>query len=593
MDDFIAGITGAGRLSAKILDRYRNHSFSLGWRVPVEFSDGAIRDLYVLADGDFPYTSPRIAVADQPDVLTWPHLEAEGLLCVLPPEAAVSNENPAEVAKYVLGQGCHLIEENIHGRNIEDFRQEFLSYWRLSVGTSSQRYISLLEPSGPSRSVSVWRGQKTRIVGENPEALQRWLDRWGVKKDKGRSCKLYDGVLIWLPKPLVPAEYPATAYDMRALARERWPGAANVLEELAASDADEIDVLLGAPTLNSGCFAAVTVPPPPRASAPWCKGNALVKGFRPGHVPRDLLVHRYLSRVVKVTRATVERADHLWIHGRDQDPQQECLRHARVAILGCGSVGAPLSRLLAQAGIGNLLLVDPDTMDWPNVGRHALGAGSVNSFKASEVAHEIEKAYPHLGEITWRRERVGLGARSLVGELASYDLIVSTMGNWPAESFLNDMQQTASGFPPILYGWVEPNAAAAHALLIAPDSGCLRCGMDDKGRPHSKVTNWPNGGDSLQAPACGALFTPYGPTELSWAHALLSEAAIKALTGRASAGCHRIWIGFHDRVKEAGGVWAADWIKEIGDPGAGGMTVERRWPNLASCPVCMRRVRAA
>lgn len=214
-------------------------------------------------------------------------------------------------------------------------------------------------------------------------------------------------------------------------------------------------------------------------------------------------------------------------------------------------------------------------------------------FKAPELAQEIEKAYPHLGEVTWRRERVSPDAQGLMGELVSYDLIVSTMGNWPAESFLNDMQGETDGYPPILFGWVEPNAVAAHALLVPRGEACFRCGTNDKGRPHLTVSDWPNGGDSLQAPACGALFTPYGPAELCWAHALLSEAAVDALTGGASAARHRIWIGPRSRVEAAGGTWAADWIAEMGDPGAGGTTAERPWPASASCPVCASRVCAA
>ena len=589
VDGFIAGIPGTGCLPASVLAQYRDHGCSRGWRISVDFSDGVRRDLHVLADDDFPYTWLRIVVADRPDILTWPHLDAEGVLCVLPPETAVSSENPVVVAKYVLGQACHLIEKSIHGRNIEDFRWEFLSYWKLSVGKSYRRYISLLKPLGPSRRVSVWRGQQVRIVGENPEALQRWLERWGVKKNsKGQGPKLYNGVLIWLPKPLVPAEYPGTASDVRALA-QKWSSAkVNVLEEIAASGADEIDVVLGAQTPNGTCLAELTVQPPRPADAARGRGDVLEKGFRPGHVPRKLMVNRYLSGGAKVTKANVDRADHLWIHGRDRDPRQECLRHARVAILGCGSVGATPARLLAQAGIGNLLLVDPHKMDWPNIVRHELCADSVGKYKAVELAHKIEKAYPHLGEITYRVMRVGVNARSLMGELASYNLIVSIMGNWAAESYLNDMQQRANGFPPVLYSWVEPHAAA-HALLISRNAACLRCGTDDKGRPHLKVTNWPNGGDSLQEPACGEQFTPYGPAELCWAHALLSEAAIDALTGQASAGCHRIWIGAYSRTKAAGGIWAADWIAEMGDPGDGSMKVERRWSISESCPACVRR----
>lgn len=589
VDRFVAGMVGAGRIPAHKLNRYRNRGFCMGWRVPVVFSGGTRHELHILADEGFPYTPVRIAVADPPDVLAWPHLEAGGFLCILPTDASVSREDPAGVVKYLLGQACSLIEDNIRGRNVEDFRGEFLSYWDLAVDTGTRKYISLLEPSGPSRRVFIWHGKSKRIVGESQESMRRWLERQGARKNEAKDYQFHDGVMVWLPEPLIPAEYPNTAADVRLLARDRSPESEQALEDLAASDPDEIDVFLGAPTPNGTCFAAVTIRPPRRTGVQNRGVNQRTKGFRPGHVPRRLLIGRYLSGATKVMKASVERADHLWIHGRDQDPRQVHLRKTYVAILGCGSVGASLARILAKAGVGNLLLVDPEIMDWPNIGRHELGAQSVHRPKASELAHEIEKACPHLSSITWRRMRVGSDRYDLTGELARYNLVVSTMGNWASESYLNDAQQRTNGFPSILYGWLEPNAAAAHALLILRGEACLRCGMTDKGRPHTTVTSWPAGSDSLQTPACGALFTPYGPTELCWAHALLSETIIDTLIYPPSTSRHRIWIGFRHRIELQGGTWAASWIEEMGDPGLGGLTMERKWPASGSCPVCARR----
>ena len=589
VDRFVSGMVGAGRIPAHKLDRYRNRGFCMGWRVPVNCSDGTRHELHVLADEGFPYTPVRIAVADPPDVLAWPHLEAGGFLCILPADASVSREDPAGVVRYLLGQACSLIEDSIRGRNVEDFRREFLSYWDLAVDAGTRKYISLLEPSGSGRRVFIWRGQSKRIVGESQEAMRRWLERQGTRKNETQDYQFHDGVMVWLPEPLIPAEYPNTAADVWLLARDRSPESAKALEDLAASDPDEIDVFLGASTPNGACFAAVTVRPPRKTDARNHRVNQRTKGFRPGHVPRKLLIGRYLSGTTKVMKASVERADHLWIRGRDQDLRQVYLRKTYVAILGCGSVGASLAWLLAKAGVGNLLLIDPDIMDWPNIGRHELGAQSVHRPKAPELAREIEKACPHLSSVTWRRVRVGSDGYDLTNELARYNLVVSTMGNWASESYLNDVQQRINGFPPILYGWLEPNAAAAHALLILRGGACLRCGMTDKGRPHIVVTSWPTGGGSLQTPACGALFTPYGPTELCWAHALLSETIIDTLIYPPSTSRHRIWIGFRHRIELQGGTWAAGWIEEMGDPGLGGLTMERSWPASGACPVCARR----
>lgn len=591
-DNFIVGAAGGNRLPACVMDRYRRRAYLLGWRMVVNFSDGVRRELHILADEHFPYTAPRVVVVDGPDVLTWPHLEADGFLCVLPPDSAVSSEDTTGVVKYVLAEACRLIEDNVAGTNVEDFRNEFLSYWELVIDKNAPKFISLLDPQGPSRRVSVWRGLRSRVVSESPQLLHRWLPRWGAKKGKGQDYTLHDGILIWLPEPLLPQEYPSTSADVRALVRKRSSDSvASVLEDLVISGTDEINVLMGAHTPNGACFSAMILRRPHQTGSIRHKVDLLAKGFRPGHVPTNLLAERYLSGAAKAAKARVERADHCWIHGRDQDPRQGRLRHVRVAILGCGSVGGPLARLLAQAGVGNLLLVDHDTMNWPNVGRHVLGAASVNRFKAPELVRELERAYPHLGEISWRKERVGPKARKLVEELVSYDLVVSVMGNWAGESFLNEIHRKGHHHPPILYGWLEPHAAAAHAVFVTRIGACLRCGVNDKGNPNLRVTDWPGGGD-LQTPTCGARFTPYGPSELCWAHALLAETAIDALMGEFTATSHRIWIGSRRRIEATGGTWATEWIMEMGDPGDGGVTVSRPWPESGSCPVCNRRVRA-
>lgn len=589
VDHYIVDANRGARLSACVMDRYRERGYPLGWRVSVDFSDGVRRGLLILADEYFPYTFPRIVLEDPPDVLTWPHLEADGFLCVLPPDSAVSSEDPAGVVEHVLDDACCLINANIAGTNVEDFRHEFDSYWKLAVDKNAPKFISLLDPQGSSRKVSVWRGQNVRVVGESPQSIRRWLSRWRAKKPKGQDYALHDGVMIWLPEPLLPQEYPSTSADVRTLARKRSSGLVSALEEMVASGVDEIDVLMGAHTPNGACFAAMILRRPRQTGSVRRKTDPLTKGFRPGHVPMNLLVDRYLSGGTKAIKAGVKRADHFWIHGRDHDPRQKRLSHVRVAILGCGSVGGPLSRLLAQAGVGNLLLVDHDVMSWPNVGRHTLGAVAVNRYKATELARVLKQDYPHLGDITWRRMQVGPKAKRLVDELASYDLIISVMGNWAGESFLNEIHRTGDRYPPILYGWLEPHAAAAHAVLVTKNGACLRCGMNDTGNPNLRVTDWPDGGE-LQAPACGAHFTPYGPAELCWAHALLAETAIDALMGKFAMSFHRIWIGARDRIKAAGGDWTPEWVKEIGDPGDGGVTVRRTWPESDSCPACNRHI---
>ncbi len=584
VDDFVDRVLKGGRLSSRELGQYGGRGIQVGWRLFVDFSNGARHELHLLVDAAFPYATPRVAIADGPDVLTWPHVEKDGFLCTLPADASVSPHRPVDVVEHVLGEARELIEECLTGRHEDDFREEFLSYWAISADVSAPRVISLIEPRGPGRRVVVWRGKLATVIGEDSEVLKRWLSRW-TANPQGAAYRLHDGALIWLPAPLLPREYPRTAADVRALVQQRSPEATGVLEDLAASKADAIDILLGAATANGKCLGAMRVRPPARIAA-------LEHGFRPGRTPRDLLGRRYLSSAARVTKAVVERADHARIHGRDRDGRQEALRQRRVAVLGVGSVGGAVARLLAQSGIGDLLLVDPGTLDWPNVGRHELGAASVRRNKAVELASQISASLPHVA-VSGRTDRLESSSSRLVEELASRDLVVSTTGNWAAESFLNDVQHGSSGYPPVLYGWVEPNAAAAHAVLVTGEDACLQCGVNEVGRPSLTVTDWTQGGDTLQEPACGAVFTPYGPVELCHAHALVAGCAIDTLVGAVTTAVHRVWIGARRHVESAGGAWSAGWVSEVGDPGEGGVTLERPWSASDACLVCAARKQVA
>ena len=593
VDRYIAGLPETVRLPQTILGGYRNRKFINGWCVPRIFTDGVRRELHLLADGDFPYTPARIAVANGPDTLAWPHLESDRVLCILPSDAAVSSQDPTIVTAYVLGEACQLIEDNISGANVEDFRLEFLSYWRLAADKHTRPLISLLDPRGPGRLVVVWNGNIGRIAAEDGKALAKWLSRRGADPGTGGEHKFYDGVLLWLHYPLLPADYPCTAAELHTLAKKNSPETVQALENLLAHGSEEIDILIGFRTPRGVCYGAVAIRPPGQPGRSKTRGHLLSKGFRPGRVPKKLLVTRYFSRSNKVTKSNVHRADHLWIHGRDQDIQQPLLRKSRVAILGCGSLGSTVARLLAKAGVGSLLLIDPDSMDWPNLSRHELGTASIGRRKAPELAERIQQEYPHLVDVSYLCKCVGPKTWKSMDKVASSDAIVSTMGNWSAENFMNDIQKESPEFPPIIYGWVEPHAVAAHSVVIIGRDACLRCGVNEKGRPDLAVTEWTEVGGSSHEPACDSAFTPYGPTELCWAHALLSNTIVAVITGDLKSSCHRVWIGYRHHVEAAGGKWAPKWISEIGDPGAGGITVETEWPPCESCPVCARHKSAA
>ena len=161
------------------------------------------------------------------------------------------------------------------------------------------------------------------------------------------------------------------------------------------------------------------------------------------------------------------------------------------------------------------------------------------------------------------------------------------MGNWAAESFLSDVQRQTADFPTIVFGWLEAHAVAAHAVALPQGAACLRCGVSNTGVPNLSVAAWPGGEDTLQEPACGALFTPYGPTALSWAQALVAECALGTLEAPRVEATHHIWIAPRGQLSASKGVWSPEWKRAFGESEKGGRIVENRWPR--ACSFCLQQ----
>lgn len=578
LDQYMCGQKGGMRLLTTDLEQYKGRDVTHGWRIPS--SDTQPIALDIVVDGNFPYSAPRVALPKEGSKkpLEWPHVESDGVLCLLSEQATISPRYPVDVAEVLLNEALDLVESCRNGDIIDDFRDEFLSYWNIETDKNAPPFISLIAPNGPSRHVILWYGRGMYVCADDLDTLNSWLTRLRGKKPNNDSM-FQKGVLAWLPQPMIPSEYPSTARDVNFLVEEHAPDALELFRDCVATDPSSLDVIFGAPTEHGICFAAVTLFRPSE--------KKIVKGFRPRRIPKDVLISRYLG-TNKIMRNKVYRADHNWVHGRDQDTRQNSFKEFRVLVLGCGAIGGSVARLLAQAGINQLTLVDCQSFDWPNASRHVLGASAFQKNKAVELAETLQHDFPHLAGIKGHQVKFGLSATDLINSLSSFDLIISATGRWEVDTLLNDLQKSQADIPPVVYAWLEPRATAAHALMIpqSSDSACLRCGFKESGGLLLPVVNWPDDEPLLQEPACGAVFSPFGPVELTWAHALVSEIALGTLIQNVTSPTCHTWIGQLNTVEDSGGRWNPKWCDLIGDPSQGGIVVRREWKHSPDCPVC-------
>lgn len=160
----------------------------------------------------------------------------------------------------------------------------------------------------------------------------------------------------------------------------------------------------------------------------------------------------------------------------EQTPSQ-CqgkLEDARVAVLGVGGLGGWSALTLACCGVGEMLLVDFDTVDVSNLNRQILyGEGDIGQPKVGLAA---ERLGSFNSAIKIETHEVRLDSEAAVAAaIEGYSLVVNAV-DWPAhdiELWVNSAC-FAAGIPYIAMSHYPPIARVG-PLYVPGETGCYSC----------------------------------------------------------------------------------------------------------------------
>lgn len=104
------------------------------------------------------------------------------------------------------------------------------------------------------------------------------------------------------------------------------------------------------------------------------------------------------------------------------------LRAAKVLLIGAGGIGAPAALYLAAAGIGQLGLVDDDTVSLSNLQRQVIfTTDDVGRSKAEAAAEHLRALNPHVTVVTHALHLDETNAAAVIG---AYDLVLDGCDNF-------------------------------------------------------------------------------------------------------------------------------------------------------------------
>ena len=263
---------------------YPKRDLAAAWRVNVAFSDGVTRRLDIVAAPAFPRVPVRTALVDHPKALTWPHVEGDGILCLLPNMSEVDPEDPTAVTENLLIRSVGLIEQLLKGDIVNrDFHEEFLTYWAYKTHSDGSHLFSLVRLSPPSRFIYVWKGKGITVVGDSVDGLHTWAAR---RYGEAVSGKIEKGAFLWMEEPPLPVQYPETAADLFSLGQGLGSEAARSFADAASEAPDEVVAVIGAKGRGGSGLIAVRVPNPKLVyRSPSPVRDPVSKGFRPTKAP--------------------------------------------------------------------------------------------------------------------------------------------------------------------------------------------------------------------------------------------------------------------------------------------------------------------
>ncbi|HEX9256181.1 MAG TPA: ThiF family adenylyltransferase [Candidatus Angelobacter sp.] len=151
---------------------------------------------------------------------------------------------------------------------------------------------------------------------------------------------------------------------------------------------------------------------------------------------------------------------------------QARLAQGRVAIVGCGAIGACVSGLLARAGVGQLLIIDRDYVEPSNLQRQSL-------FDEADAAESLPKAVAAArkiaafnSDVQVEAEVADLTPENIEALLGDANLILDATDNFETRYLINDFA-VKHGKP-----WIYAAAVAAYAVtmnIIPGETACLAC----------------------------------------------------------------------------------------------------------------------
>ena len=148
---------------------------------------------------------------------------------------------------------------------------------------------------------------------------------------------------------------------------------------------------------------------------------------------------------------------------------QEKLKLANVLIVGCGGIGCTTAELLARAGVGQITLIDADTIEMSNLQRQiAYVEENIGFYKSEILAKRLKQINPHIRIKSYTSKLDESNAEQLI---STQDLVLDGCDNFTTRYLVNQTC-TQLNIPLISASAI---GFQGQLFMVEGDSACYQC----------------------------------------------------------------------------------------------------------------------
>jgi hypothetical protein len=211
--------------------------------------------------------------------------------------------------------------------------------------------------------------------------------------------------------------------------------------------------------------------------------------------------------------------------------QEQKSRH--IVIIGCGALGSKIAEILAQTGINQFSLIDPEFLKTDNIYRHALGLQYINTYKSISLAKKLLAERPGLIISPF----IDYGERWIKSKIPeNVDTIILAIGHTPTEISIIKTIYELNRTIQIVTGWLEPYDLGGHFISFNNKNlGCLNCLYFDENSNKSLTPKYKfTKSDQLIAKnitGCAGAFTPFSSLNCTKLASYISDYVVNQQLG--------------------------------------------------------------